>query len=206
MLEVVTIICIIIFYISLFVELYFYSIPSIVSTKKILKPDQSIIDHFSENIKNLLSWSLSIKLLVFVVPMIFIYILHLLPAYILYDLIFNEEQLQSTYWICWMGIVLVIFGRIISHIYLNDIKKIKTKAFTGFITSGLFKFSRNPGLLGLYISFLGFYALKPSTLFLICYVIYIIHMHFKIMMEENYLTNKHGEDYKEYLKTTKRYL
>ena len=170
MLETVLIFSVVIFYISLFIELYFYSIPSIVSTKKILKPDQSITDHFSENIKNLLNWSLPIKILVFVFPMLFIYLLHLLPVYILYDLICNEKPIQNTFWICWIGIVLVLFGRIISHIYLANIKKIKKKDFNGFITSGLFKFSRNPGLLGLYISFLGFYAIKPSALFLICFV------------------------------------
>ncbi|MFK7782314.1 methyltransferase family protein [Psychroserpens sp.] len=206
MLEAVTITSIVLFYISLFVELYFYSIPSIVSTKKILKPDQSITDYFSEHIKSILNWSLPLKVLVFVVPMIFIYVLHLLPAYALYDLLFFDIQIQNSYSTYIIGIGLVVFGRIISHLYLLSIKKIKTQSFTGFVTSGLFKFSRNPGLLGLYISFLGFYVIQPSTLFLICYLIYIIHMHFKIIMEENYLTNTHGEDYKEYLQKTRRYL
>nr|WP_321236192.1 methyltransferase [uncultured Psychroserpens sp.] len=206
MLKLIIIIGIVIFYMSLFVELYVYSIPSVVSTKKILNPSISHLEQFSERIKKRLNWPLPIKIILFVVPMIFIYMLHLLPAYLLYDLTFNAGDLQCIYYLCFIGIGLVLFGRIISHLYLLSIKKIKAKSYEGFVTNGLFKYSRNPGLLGLYISFLGFYLIQPSILFLICYSIYIVHMHFKIIMEEDYLTNIHGEDYKLYLQKTRRYL
>lgn len=206
MLEFVVIFSIILFYISLCIELFIYSIPSVVSTKRILFSNPSNTEQFSEDIKKRFHWPLSLKLVVYVVPMLFIYILHLLPAYLLYDLMVNTSELSCTYYLCVIGIGLVLFGRIISHMYLLSIKKIKAKSYEGFVTHGLFKYSRNPGLLGLYISFMGFFLIQPSILFLLCYVIYIIHMHFKIRMEEDYLTNKYHEDYNRYLQKTKRYL
>jgi len=206
MLKLIIISIIILFYISLFVELFFYSIPSVVSTKQLLNPKPDSTRYFSEHIKTFFNWPLTKKLLVFVVPMLFIYILHALPLYSLYDLIVNEIAFGDSYFIIYLGIALVIIGRIISHFYLFNIKKIKTKTFDGFIVNGLFKITRNPGLLGLYISFLGFFLIQPSTLFFVCLVIYIIHMHYKIKMEEDYLTNKHGANYKSYLQKTRRYL
>jgi len=138
--------------------------------------------------------------------MLFIYILHGLPAFFVYDVKFNGVVPTNIYFAFYLGIFLVIIGRCISHFYLISIKRIKAKSFEGFVATGMFKFSRNPGLLGLYISFLGFLLIQTSILFLICLIIYIVHMHFKIKMEEGYLINMHGEDYKKYLQKTRRYL
>lgn len=206
MLKIIVIIIIILFYISLFVELFFYSISSVVSTKQLLNPKPSSTNYFSEHIKKYFNWSLPKKILVFVVPLVFIYILHALPAYVLYQTHFNDTVLTNTYFSFYIGIFLVIIGRLISHFYLISIRKIKEKSFEGFIESGLFKYSRNPGLIGLFISFLGLLIIQPSIFFLICFIIYIVHMHFKIKMEEDYLINKHGEEYKLYLQKTRRYL
>jgi len=206
MLKILVILIIVLFYISLFVELFFYNIPSVVATKKILNPKLADSDYFSEHTKKLLNWPLPKKILMFVLPMAFIYVLHGFPLFFLYDIILNDAILTNVHLIIYAGILLVIIGRVISHFYLINIKKIKAKSFEGFIISGLFKFSRNPGLLGLYISFLGFLIIRPSISFLICFLIYITHMHFKIKMEEGYLINKHGEDYKLYLQKTRRYL
>lgn len=205
MLNTLTLITIL-FYVSLFVELFFYDIPSVVATRKILRPNTDDFNYFSDNIKAVLNWSYSKKFIVFVLPMVFIYLLHVLPAYFIYDLYFNDSHLSSTTSAFYIGIVLVVLGRIVSHLYLLSIQKIKSKSFDGFVVSGLFKFSRNPGLLGLYISFLGFLIIHPSVVFMICFIIYIVHMHFKIRMEEDYLVNKNQEDYKTYLQKTKRYL
>lgn len=191
---------------SLFIELFHYSIPSVVSTKQLLYPNSSSTDYFSDHVKKFFNWSLQKKIVVFVIPMLFIYVLHGLPLYVLYKMIFSDMVLTHAHFVVYIGIFLVIIGRIISHFYLNSIKKIKAKTYDSFIISGLYKFSRNPGLLGLYTSFFGFLLIEPSPLFIICFIIYIIHMHYKIIMEEDYLTNKHGEAYKDYLNETRRYI
>lgn len=206
MLKTVVNIIIILFYISLFIELFFYSIPSVVTTKKMLSPHLPQSNLFSDNVKRVLNWSLSKKIIVFFLPLIVIYILHALPAYFLFQINYGDRLLDNVNFTFYLGILLVILGRIISHRYLRDIKKIKAKTFDGFVATGLFKFSRNPGLLSLYTSFFGFYLMTPSIFFLLCLIVYIAHMHYKIIMEEDYLMNKHKEDYKTYLQKTKRYL
>ena len=138
--------------------------------------------------------------------MVFIYVLHVLPLYYLFDITSNAAYFNSPSLTIYLGFFLVVFGRIVSHLYLIDINKIRSKTFDGFVVNGLYQYSRNPGLIGLYISFLGFFLLKPNLLFLGCLVVYLIHMHFKIKLEEDYLLNKHGKDYQTYLEKTRCYL
>jgi len=206
MLVQVIIVVIVFFYVSLFIELFFYNIPSVVSTKEIFNLKNGAVDNFSETIKRYLTWSPLKKVLVFVLPLLFVYILHFAPAYFLYDIINNNVFPSNSIILSGLSIFLIVLGRVVSHLYLFAIYKIKTKAYEGFVNEGVFKFSRNPGLIGLYLSFLGFVIMKPSAFLLFCYLVYILHMHFKIKMEENYLTNKHGEEYSSYLEKTRRYL
>ncbi len=194
MLDILINSCIIIFYISLAIELFIYDVPSIVATRKILNPNLTDPKGFSKSIQKVFKWSKLKKLTVFVLPMVFIYLLHLYPAILFFNkYYFSDVFFSNNYSLGYLGIVLVILGRIISHLYLIKIKKIKEKTFDNFVIEGIFKISRNPGLLGLYISFLGFLAIQPSTPFILCYLVYILHMHFKILMEEDYLKNKHYE-------------
>ena len=206
MLNLLIITVVLLFYISLFVELYFYNIPSVVSNRKILKPDPLITKYLSENHKQIFSWPLFKKILLFVFPMVFIYTLHGLPILNLYELYRLDFEIRSPMFLFLLGLVLVVFGRCISHYYLKSIRHIKSKTFHGFVNNGVFRFSRNPGLIGLYISFLGFYLIKPSILFSVCFIIYVVHMHFKVKMEEDYLRHKYGENYEAYFQKTKRYL
>ncbi|WP_461587959.1 methyltransferase family protein [Winogradskyella sp.] len=196
---------IIAFYVSLILELFYYSVPSIVVTKRILRPNAEDVSGFSQHKARIFRWSFVTKLVVFVIPLVFIYLLHLLPAFLLYELSFNKVSITSNLMVI-AGLFLVIFGRIFSHIYLSKINAIKANMLTDFISTGIFKYSRNPGLIGLYISFLGFFMIKPSILYSICFVIYIIHMHFKILLEEDYLMNLHGDKYLSYKKKIRRYL
>jgi len=205
MLEKLVILSIVVFYLSLFVELFFYNIPSVVTTKKILNSNFVEKEYFSKSIRKYLDWPMSKKILVFVLPMLFIYVLHLLPAFLLVEMFYSDAFSIKVSNVGYLGIALVITGRIISHLYLNAIQKIKNERQEGFVNNGIFKFSRNPGLLGLYISFLGFIVIKSLLLFIICFVVYVFYMHFKVKMEEDYLNNKHGEDYDGYLKKTRRY-
>lgn len=196
---------IVFFYLSLFVELFFYNIPSVVTTKKILNSNLAETDYFSKPIRECFVWSKSKKILVFVLPMIFIYVLHVLPAYLLVEMFYSDAFSLKVSLVGYLGITLVIAGRIISHLYLNAIQKIKNETQEGFVNNGIFKLSRNPGLLGLYISFLGFIVIKPIPFFIICFVVYVFYMHIKVKMEEDYLNNKHGEEYDGYLQKTRRY-
>ncbi|NQX85333.1 MAG: hypothetical protein HRT67_05440 [Flavobacteriaceae bacterium] len=176
------------------------------ATKKILNLELLEINYFSRHIAKYLTMPMPQKLILFVLPIAFVYLLHALP--LLYALKLLLTKTPTTYITnLWpIAIALVILGRLVSHLYLLQIQKSKKTSFNHFVVDGIFKYSRNPGLLGLYISFSGFLILQPHTIFIICYLIYLIHMHFKIIMEEDYLSNKYGKKYAIYKQNTKRYL
>jgi len=73
-------------------------------------------------------------------------------------------------------------------------------------TTNKFGVIRNPGLVGLYIFMLGLWLLLPSIYFLVGILIYMAHMHFKVLMEEDFLSNHYGVAYRQYFQKTKRYL
>ena len=74
------------------------------------------------------------------------------------------------------------------------------------ITTGVFKYIRNPGFLAYDLGAMGTFLFAPSLgLLLIVLSIFVI-FHFQILQEEQYLTKVHGEIYLKYLNSTGRYL
>ena len=73
-------------------------------------------------------------------------------------------------------------------------------------THSIFRWSRNPGLVGMYLMFLGFWLVMPSLWFALGLVVYVLHMHAKVRLEEDYLGNRFGADFTNYRDRTPRYL
>ncbi len=73
------------------------------------------------------------------------------------------------------------------------------------ITSGLYKISRNPQMVMIYIMFAGMILVIASWFNLIFLCISIICAHFSILGEEKALTDQYGESYQEYKKKVPRY-
>ena len=74
------------------------------------------------------------------------------------------------------------------------------------ITSGIFKYSRNPIFLFMDMYFAGIMLIYPNIVFIIIAVCTIIGIHLQILREEKFLLNKFGEKYMEYKKKTRRYI
>lgn len=73
------------------------------------------------------------------------------------------------------------------------------------ITNGLYKYSRNPQMVALYILFTGMILIIGAWLNLIFLGISILCSHFSILGEENALEKQYGESYKKYRKKVPRY-
>lgn len=73
------------------------------------------------------------------------------------------------------------------------------------ITSGLYKISRNPQMVMIYIMFAGMVLVIASWINLIFLCITIISAHFSILGEEKALTEQYGQSYQEYKKKVPRY-
>ena len=117
------------------------------------------------------------------------------------------------YWASYkyIGLTLVSIGFILGIFGLVTIKNswrigIKYEQKTNLITTGIYKFSRNPCFLSYYIMFLGYIIVFPSFILTALYLSLISIIHSMILDEEKYLQSVHGQSYLEYKAKTNRYL
>lgn len=74
------------------------------------------------------------------------------------------------------------------------------------ITTGLYKFIRNPTYLGLFIMNFGIWLILPTWTMFLYVLLFYIFLEIQVRCEEEHLIKTHGEEYIEYKKRTKRYL
>jgi len=86
----------------------------------------------------------------------------------------------------------------------QDIYK-SVSIFNKPITTGLYKISRNPQQVMIYIIFLGYSLVIGLWFSMIILIISIFCSHFSILGEEKRLLEQYGESYKEYKKKVPRY-
>jgi protein-S-isoprenylcysteine O-methyltransferase Ste14 len=76
----------------------------------------------------------------------------------------------------------------------------------GMVTTGPYRFSRNPQLLGGWLMVLGMLAYQPSLYALGWVLIWALIGHWMITVEEEHLQRLFGEAYQRYRQATPRYL
>jgi len=89
--------------------------------------------------------------------------------------------------------------------FLIALFNFKKSPFNEPITNGLYKISRNPQLVMMYIVSLGNCLAIGSWTALILFILSIIAGHFRILGEEKRLTEQYGESYLKYKKKVPRY-
>jgi protein-S-isoprenylcysteine O-methyltransferase Ste14 len=77
---------------------------------------------------------------------------------------------------------------------------------TQLIQGGLFKVSRNPIFLGMRVNLLGFFLVLPNAITLTIFVLGDVLMQIQVRLEEEYLTQVHGESYRTYRDRTRRWI
>lgn len=77
---------------------------------------------------------------------------------------------------------------------------------TEFITTGVYRFSRNPAFLGFDFVYIGVLLLYFNPLTAAFTLFSVVMLHLQILQEERYLTAAFGEPYTEYKKHVFRYL
>ena len=83
---------------------------------------------------------------------------------------------------------------------------IPDKDRTKLVTSGIYRYSRNPAFLGFDFMYVGLLLMYFNLAMLVVSVFAIIMLHLQILQEERYLTENYGESYREYRKHVFRYL
>jgi protein-S-isoprenylcysteine O-methyltransferase Ste14 len=75
------------------------------------------------------------------------------------------------------------------------------------ITTGVYRITRNPEYLSVFLQYLGIGISCLSWIFIICAIIWIISFHIEVVQsEEPSLIHKYGAAYKEYMKQTPRWI
>jgi protein-S-isoprenylcysteine O-methyltransferase Ste14 len=111
----------------------------------------------------------------------------------------------------YIGIIFCYIGLIIFLLALISFGKswrigIDEENSNELITSGIFKYSRNPIFVFMDIYFLGIALIYPNIVFIIVAIVTILSIHLQILREEKFLLNKFGEKYLEYKSKTRRYV
>jgi protein-S-isoprenylcysteine O-methyltransferase Ste14 len=114
-------------------------------------------------------------------------------------------------WLKYTGIIFCYIGLIIFLLALLSFGKswrigIDEDNSNELITSGIFKYSKNPIFLFMDLYFTGIMLIYPNIIFIIITVCAIIGIHLQILREEKFLLGKFGDKYIEYKKRTRRYI
>lgn len=108
-----------------------------------------------------------------------------------------------------IGIILILFGLglyIPGKIEFRSFKRASGLIADKLITSGIYRFSRNPMLVGWCLILLGIALIGRSLFALILVVLYWLMLRPILIVEEEYLEQVFGEEYREYHSRTSRYL
>lgn len=110
-----------------------------------------------------------------------------------------------------IGSTLLIFAlvwTIIAQIHMKDSWRIgiDTEKKSELIKSGLFKYCRNPVFFGMILSLLGLFMILPNALSAGFFILSYVLIQIQIRLEEAFLMNEYGEEYRNYKNTVPRFL
>jgi protein-S-isoprenylcysteine O-methyltransferase Ste14 len=77
---------------------------------------------------------------------------------------------------------------------------------TDLVTTGIYRFSRNPYFLSYNILVFGYILIFPCIILFVLYVALAIIFHSLILDEEKYLQSVHGDSYLDYKRKVNRYV
>jgi protein-S-isoprenylcysteine O-methyltransferase Ste14 len=77
---------------------------------------------------------------------------------------------------------------------------------TTLVSTGLFRFSRNPIFLGMGVTLLGIFFVLPNVLSLLTLVLGGVLMQIQVRLEEEHLLRLHGEAYRAYIARVRRWI
>lgn len=77
---------------------------------------------------------------------------------------------------------------------------------TDLVSTGVFRFSRNPVFLGIIISYIGTFLIIPNMVSFTLMVVCVIVIQIQVRMEEEFLNEIHGEKYLQYKKEVRRWI
>lgn len=127
-----------------------------------------------------------------------------------YELLVPIPWMNSSF-LAIMGIVLLVAALLwvlVAQIQMGDSWRIgiDEKSKSPLIQHGLFGVSRNPIFLGMLIMLVGLLLILPTAATLVITVLGFVLIHVQVRLEEAYLIEKYGEDYRRYQTQVRRWI
>ncbi|MEO0345808.1 MAG: methyltransferase [Pseudomonadota bacterium] len=199
---------IVVCYLLLAIELTVFHTPSVASSRRLWSPDDAELVFYSPEFRRWFELPPLQKSLRFTLPLVVVYGVFLYP---LADLIWGPDVLGDQLYtpgtmITMEAAAVMIAGRLLTLGSVFALRRYAAEGHRALQTRSIFRWSRNPGLVGMYVMFVGFWLAMPSLAFAIGLVVYVLHMHAKVRLEEDYLGNRFGADFTHYRERTPRYL
>lgn len=196
-------------YASLVFELCVLHVPSVASSRQIWSPRMETVAGFSPRYRRLFALGGAARVLL-TVPLLINIAVFLYPVATLCaggDLL-GDFLYEPTAPVQALAIALMTCGRALTILAALSMRAASTsaQATETLRTDGIYSFSRNPGLVGMYVFVAGLWAASPSAALLAGVAHYIAYMHFKVRMEEDYLLQKFGNSFTDYCSKTSRYV
>ena len=191
---------IIILYLSLFIELAFFHVPSVANTHIFFSSDKEKLVQYSKYQKIFL-WTRGKKIMLLLIPHVINMMVFFIPIYY----IFFEHINWGIF--CSFGVILAIGGRLITFYSMYYIRKNNSQLNVDFTLhdSGPFSRMRNPGMTGMILFFAGLTFIWPTFLMACALIYYFFYNHFRILVEEDFLRVMYKDKYHQYLNKVNRY-
>ncbi len=119
---------------------------------------------------------------------------------------FLEEEIFK-----WLGLSFLHLSLAIIVVSQIQMKKSWRVGFepdekTTLITTGLFRYSRNPIFLGMMLTLLGLFFTLPNAITFSAFLLIYFALQIQVRLEEDYLRKAHGIEFENYSKNTRRWI
>jgi protein-S-isoprenylcysteine O-methyltransferase Ste14 len=74
------------------------------------------------------------------------------------------------------------------------------------MSRGIYAYSRHPGYTGFFLAYAGMGMACAAWVFMLCALVWIVSWHFGVVEEERILLEKYGEEYRQYMNRTPRWI
>ncbi|MGI9270613.1 MAG: methyltransferase family protein [Woeseiaceae bacterium] len=197
-------------YALLLLELLFLHVPSVASSRNILVTDAGSAEDFSPRIRKVFGFGIFRKTLQYVLPLLLVYATFAFPLLVIWteNNPLNDNLFVPSVWVQSSGILLLLAGRAVTLVTSWRMRRLSmtSNQTSQLDTGGVFRRSRNPGLVGMYAFIIGIWLNIPSISMAIGIIVYIVYMHQKVRIEEDFLSHRFGDEYDKYCRETGRYL
>jgi protein-S-isoprenylcysteine O-methyltransferase Ste14 len=106
-----------------------------------------------------------------------------------------------------LGILVVVLGMLAFRRAKTTINPVNIEAASSMVTSGVYRYTRNPMYVGLTLALVGWAVHVAVPFVLVGPVLFILYItRFQIIPEERVLTSKFGGEYRKYREQVRRWL